>query len=286
VTEAATAAAPAPTGNNDAPPVERISADNYDKLDGTGRRDYARQFDQSKMPEWHDPRTSPAEQTAGDQAAGDAIDPSKAEAGAKYKFVGGDGQAFELDGAQLQQALAKHAADLARAATLPGDPTKYEAKLPADVRLPGGAEFRFNEADPAMADLRNLAHRNGWDQATFESVLAVAAMREARDVARLGAARQAEIDKLGATGVSRVKAVEDFLDGMGASGLKGRIFTERDVRDFERLIDRQVRQGAAPMPMGKRDAPEQPGRVSAEQYDKMNVHEKWAYARQHSNPRG
>jgi hypothetical protein len=43
MTEAAAAAAP--TGTTDAPPVERISADNYDKLDGaalaTGAKELA-----------------------------------------------------------------------------------------------------------------------------------------------------------------------------------------------------------------------------------------------------
>ena len=77
-----------------------------------------------------------------------------------------------------------------------------------------------------------------------------------------------------------MKAIEDFFDATGVPGLKGRIFTERDVRDFEKVIDRVVRQGAAPMPRGGRDAPET-GRVSAEQYDKMSGADKYTYAHGH-----
>jgi hypothetical protein len=102
-----------------------------------------------------------------------------------------------------------------------------------------------------------------------------------REATSINIARQREIDKLGATGVSRVVAVETFLDSMGVPGLKGRIFTGRDVADFEKLIQRHVSQGAAPMPQGKRDAPEPQGRVSDEAYGKMSAHDRFAYARSH-----
>jgi hypothetical protein len=69
------------------------------------------------------------------------------------------------------------------------------------------------------------------------------------------------------------------MDSMGAPGLKGRIFTGQDVADFERIIQHRVSQGAAPMPRGPREAPEQPGRASPEQYDKMAVGERFNYAR-------
>ncbi len=260
--------------------VNRISSEQYDRLEGGERLHYARQHDQTMLPEWRDPRTSPAEKP-GDKAAADAIDVAKLQPDAKHKFVGSDGVEYELTGQQLRDAIAANAAETARRAALPADPSKYEFGFPQDFAVPGGVEVKLNPELPEAQDLARWAHRHGVSQDAFREVLAIEATRQAREVAAIGAARQREIDKLGATGVSRVQAVEAFLDSQGASGLKGRIFTGQDLADFEKIIGKRVSQGAAPMPQGKREPAETQGRASAEAYDKMSAHDRFAYARTH-----
>jgi hypothetical protein len=55
--------------------------------------------------------------------------------------------------------------------------------------------------------------------------------------------------------------------------------TARTIGAFERLIQRYVSQGAAPMPMGHREPPEAQGRLSEEAYSKMSTSERFAYAK-------
>jgi hypothetical protein len=258
-----------------------ISDAHYDSFTSSADRDrYARvKRPDGNGSEWRDRSTLDSAKSDNGTPPADAIDVATLRPDAKHKFVGAKGE-FELTGQQLQDAIAAHAADVARKAGLPDDPSKYEFGVPKDFQVPGGIEIKFDPARPEAQDLARWAHRHGISQDAFREVLAIEATRQAREVSGLNAARQAEIDRLGATGVSRVMAVEAFLDGMGASDLKGRIFTGKDVAAFERIIQRVVSQGAAPMPQGKRDAPDAPGRLSAEQYDALPARERLSYTKQ------
>jgi hypothetical protein len=88
---------------------------------------------------------------------------------------------FELssDGiAALMQTKAQ--ADL-RATQTPPNPESYQAKLPEGFRLPEGiGEFKFNEADPALRDMRAWAHGKSIDQQTFSEMLGFYASSEAQ----------------------------------------------------------------------------------------------------------
>jgi hypothetical protein len=83
----------------------------------------------------------------------------------KYQF--GD---LELTGQEISDLLKhKGETDLRRAA-VPADPSQYriEAK---DIVLPPGMDWRFNEADPALAAARTWAHANSLSQDQFSSLL-------------------------------------------------------------------------------------------------------------------
>ena len=66
--------------------------------------------------------------------------------------------------------------------------------------------------------------------------MAIEATRQAREVSGF----QAALDKIGATGAARVTAIETFLDSVGASIMKGRIYTAQDVASFERIATSAV----------------------------------------------
>jgi hypothetical protein len=255
-----------------------VSDADFDRLPKDEQAKYARVRRDGGGSEWRDRQTL---DSAKDTPSGDAVDVSKLQPDSKHKFSH-NGAEFELTGQQLQDAIAAHAADVARKATLPADPSKYEFDFPANFKVPGGIELKINSELPEAQDLARWAHRHGLSQDAFREVLAIEATRQGRELAAVHGARQREVDKLGATGVSRVTAVEAFLDSMGASGLKARIFTGQDLMDFERIIGNRVSQGAAPMPRGGREPPEQQGRVSQEAYGQMSAHEKWSYARGHN----
>jgi hypothetical protein len=60
------------------------------------------------------------------------------------------------------------------------------------------------------------------------------------------------------------------------------LVTERQVRGFEKLIQKMTGQGAATFSQQHRDTGS--GRLSQEQYDKLSYSEKKAYAEQFQQP--
>jgi hypothetical protein len=269
-----------PQGGNAAPRTDTISDAHYDGLATADRDRYACVRLPDGGSEWRDRDTLPSAKGDGATPSADAIDPSKAQPGQRFKFVGADGGEFELDGQQILDLLAHRASEEARKAKVPADPALYKLELPKDFKVPAGVEIKLNPDLPEAIDLARWCHRNGLPQEAYSEIAAIYTITLAREAASIHSARNAEINKLGAKGVARVQAVETFLDAAGVPELKGRIFTSADVGAFERLIDRVVRQGSAPMPMGKREAPEVAGRASAAEYDKMTPGERYNYSRQ------
>lgn len=177
--------------------------------------------------------------------------------------------------------LVRDAAEQVRRAALPQKPEDYKVAVSANFKPPEGVEFKLDEADPHWGHFRTWAHRNGVSQDAAHELIDIFGGYMGASEQKVAAARNAEIQKLGATGVARIQAIETFLDAAGVGDLKARIFTGKDVAAFERLIARMVSQGAAPMPQGGREPPDIAGRVSAESYDKMSAGDRFNYARQH-----
>ena len=154
-------------------------------------------------------------------------------------------------------------------------------------KMPEGltGEFVFNEADPAIADLKRYAHAKGWSQSDLSDVLSFYASSEAQKKVAFRTAQAREVAKLGANGTARVTAIDVWLRSMVGDELTGKmrpmIVSSSIVEGFERLASRFTTQGHAPFSQQHR-TPEPspgPGRVTEEQYNAMSQAERYAYAR-------
>jgi hypothetical protein len=124
-----------------------------------------------------------------------------------------------------------------RAATRPASLEAYEAKLPADLKLPGGQSYTFNQNDPSLVAARNLAHAKGWSQQDFSEALGIFASHIAGEQAALAERSQQEIAKIGANGPQRVDAVSKWITGVvgeaDARPIKATIVTDAHLRFYE-----------------------------------------------------
>jgi hypothetical protein len=194
------AAAPpaAPEGAASRPGV--ISDSQFDRLDPAEQGKYARvRAGPDGGSVWQDRATLPTETAdptkpaTGDMATTPALVPQQ-----RYQF--GD---LELSGQQILDLLKhKGETDLRRAA-VPADPSQYKIEA-KDVVLPPGMDWRFNEADPALAAARTWAHSVGLTQDQFAGLLGQYASMEAAKEATFQNAMKGELEKLGANATLRV----------------------------------------------------------------------------------
>jgi hypothetical protein len=160
-----------------------------------------------------------------------------------YKF--GD---LELTGQQISDLLKhKGETDLRRAA-VPADPSQYKIEA-KDAVLPPGVEWRFNEADPALAAARTWAHANGLSQDQFGSLLGQYASMEAAKEATFRTAMKRELDALGANATMRVTALETWLNGMVGpeitKHMRQGMFSAKIVEGLEVIAKKFATQGHA-----------------------------------------
>lgn len=96
---------------------------------------------------------------------------------------------------------------------LPKSADEYKVELPKDFKAPEGVKFEWDMNDPLLAHARTLAHQRGIDQDTFSNMLGVYAANKIAEQTQIGAARTAELQKLGATAEQRIGNVETWLKG-------------------------------------------------------------------------
>lgn len=185
----------------------------------------------------------------------------------------------------LNAQTARIAADESRKLSLPATPEAYKTELPADFKAPAGIEFKFNDADPALAEARKLAHELGIPQDGFSKLLGVYAAAQVNTEAEIQTAKAAEVGKLGPTGPARVGAITTFLkatlgDADGAQ-VASRMFTASDVQIMEKLVAKFASQGTASFSQQHRD--HSVGKVDQATYDGMSYSQKKEYAAKHSN---
>jgi hypothetical protein len=151
----------------------------------------------------------------------------------------------------------KDAADAVRRNSLPPSADGYKADLPADFALPAGAQpFKFDEAAPELAQLRAVAHAEGWTQQAFSKALGAYAALEIAKESQINTARAAEVAKLGATGTQRIDAVSQWMDGNGLGVLKSTMVTAAQVQAWEKHITDLSSQGVVSFSQQHRAAPE------------------------------
>lgn len=183
----------------------------------------------------------------------------------------------------FNEIFARDAAEQSRRLSLPQTPEAYKTELPADFKVPDGINYKFNDADPLLAQARTLAKDLGIPQEGFSKLLGLYAGAQVATQQSVNAARNAEIAKLGATGPARVDALTTFykaqLGEAEAGQIMSRVLTASDVHLHEKLVARLASQGGATFKGTGREAPEPVGRVSNEQFSKMSAAERLDYAR-------
>jgi hypothetical protein len=155
------------------------------------------------------------------------------------------------------------AAEDVKAASRPQKADDYKLELPADFKPPAGVEFKLDTANPALGQLKAVAHKHGLSQDAVNEILGVYAGDKVGGEAAIATARAAEIAKLGTSAPARVDAVVNWLTGIDSSAdkgdakaLAGMLVTARHVEAFERIITRLTNQGTAAFSQQHREAPD------------------------------
>jgi hypothetical protein len=216
-------------------------------------------------------------------------DPSKATA-APATTAPGDkikvGQ-FEVTETEFADLMKFKGETELRKAAVPSDPTGYKVELPADTVMPPGMEWKFNEADPALAVARAWAHKTGLTQPQFAELLGQYAGMEAAKESTYRAAMKRELDALGANATMRVTALQTWLDGVVgpdiAKHMKAGMFSAKIVEGFEKIANKMTSQGAASFRQDGRE-PAVNGRgplssMSEEAYGALSAQERFKISR-------
>jgi hypothetical protein len=186
---------------------------------------------------------------------------------------------------KFREIMARQGAEDARKLTLPASPEAYELKTSERFTPPAGVKFEFNKDDPVLAQARQLAHARGMDQQTFSDFLDVYASDRIREMTKVNTARNAEIVKLGTMAPQRIDAIKTFLHGTLGSELGGALemmlCTERQVRGFEKIIERVSRQGGTQFSQAHREGEPPAGKIPG--YENMSFEQKRA-AQMRMNP--
>jgi hypothetical protein len=182
---------------------------------------------------------------------------------------------YEVSEAELASMMDRQAQEDLKKLTLPAAPEAYKAELPADLKLPGGVEYKFDQSNPSLVAARNWAHAKGLSQDEFSQVLGIYASHEAQQNAVLAERSAAEIAKVGINAPQRVDAVNRFIIAeMGADDAKSinaLIVTDAMLRYHERMITKLSNQGAASFSQSHRVAPETGGIPG---FDKMSFEQR------------
>jgi hypothetical protein len=201
----------------------------------------------------------------------------------KHKF----GQ-YELTESEIADLLKhKGETDLKRAA-VPADPSQYKLDLPADLPLPPGMTWQWNDGDPALDVARKWAHAQGFSQAQFTDLISQYAVVEARKDAEYKSALKAEADALGTYGPARVDAIYTWLTGVVgqdlAKNLRDGLISRKQVLALEALATKFSGQNVGTFTQAGRD-PQHNGRgplssMSDEEYGALSAQERYRIARQ------
>jgi hypothetical protein len=203
------------------------------------------------------------------------------------RFVLAEGMEPMTD-SQLRDLVAHKAQTDSQKLSTP-QPGAYELKFNDDFILPQGVEWKWNEADPLLATVREFAAANNMSQATFSKLLGMHAASQMRDMQEFAAAKAAEVQKLGDTANARVDAIKTWLKAMGGEHFNdlARVLdmapTAATVRGLETLMQRHVSQGSASWSGANRE-PSIPGKISDAEYSKLSYGERIEYASRFPQP--
>ena len=156
---------------------------------------------------------------------------------------------FKIDDAvkQLTELQAFKAQIDSKNAAVPEKPDGYALKLPADLKLPDGVEFKLDETDPMFAFGRQIAHQMGADQAAFEGMVGAYAQMKAQEAAQIETLVAKQREALGPKAAERVGAINTFLSAKlgpaAADVFAGPLNTKVGVEMLEGLMRLASTQG-------------------------------------------
>jgi hypothetical protein len=192
-------------------------------------------------------------------AAPDGNDP-KATAGTEaQKFKVGK---FEVSEGEIAAMVDRQAQEDLRKATIPPTAAEYKLALPENLKLPGDAQFRFDEAgSKATFDAAKAwAHSRGLSQSDFSEMMGIYASHVAQQEAALAASARAEIAKAGTNAPQRVDAISKWIRAevgdTDARPILSTIVTDAHLRFYERLQQRITSQGSASFSQSHRVPPD------------------------------
>lgn len=210
----------------------------------------------------------------GNEPAPDAASTDTPSAASTERFKLGR---YEISEAELAGMMEQQAVADQRRLTLPPSPEAYEAKLPADLKLPGDQTYVFDQNDPSLIAARNMAHAKGWSQQDFSEALGIFASHIAGQEAALAERSRAEIAKAGVNAPMRVDAVGRWITSMvgEADGkqIKSLIVTDSVLRFYESLMTKLTSQGSASFSQAHRVPAEDRGIPG---YEKMSFEQRRA----------
>jgi hypothetical protein len=198
--------------------------------------------------------------------AADQQQPATAATGEKFKIG-----RFEVSEEELGTLMQRQAAEDVRKGSLPATPEAYRAELPADFKPPAGVEFKFDPANPALGQLKNVAHKHGLTQDAVNELIGVYAGNEVGTEAAIAAARTAEQTKLGPAAPARIDGLMRWMDGSGLGVLKSTVTTAAQVEAWESHITKLTSQGGAQFSQQHRVAPDD---KSIPGYDNMSFEQR------------
>jgi hypothetical protein len=144
-------------------------------------------------------------------------------------------------------------------------PKRTRPSSRADLKLPGGQTYTFNQNDPSLVAARNLAHAKGWSQQDFSEALGIFASHHAQQEAALAERSRQEIAKAGFNAPQRVAAVSKWITGMvgeaDAMPIRATIITDSHLRFYESIISKLTSQGAASFSQSHRVPAEDSGKI-------------------------
>ncbi len=186
-------------------------------------------------------------------------------------------------GREFAKDRAAQAAEQIRKNANPQNPDAYELKTSKAFKPPEGVQFNINANDPLWSQARAWAHKNGLSQQAFEEGIDLIAGRDVGSEQTFAQQRNAEMAKLGTTATARIDALGTWMGALigeqGAKTLGTMLVSAAIVQEFEKLASKFTTQGAAPFSQAHRVEPNQPGRVSDDDYNRMSQAERWEYAR-------
>lgn len=186
----------------------------------------------------------------------------------------------DLVGKFNELAAAKAAEDSKRLA-LPQKPEEYPLELPKDFKLPDGITFKIDADGDQARTARAWAHKHGVSKEAFTELMGVYGAGIVGDQATLKAARDAQIDALGANGTARVTALNTFLDAKGYGPLKNMMVTAEIVTTLEKLIADMTNAGNFSQQHRTQDTAQ---KVSDEEWNRMSPSERREYASKFPQP--